>query len=134
MFMLITVGLLSQILLVVCQPTVIVEQGEIFGKTEHFESDYLDIQNDVDVYFGIPYAEPPVGERRFAAPIPKEPWGDDEVYNATYYRDICMQAMDPRYSQSEDCLHLNVFRPRSLVSDNTVELEILEDEILFVMQ
>ena len=120
MLKLITAGLLSQILLVVCQPTVIVEQGEILGKTEHFESDYLDIQNDVDVYLGIPYAEPPVGERRFAAPLPKEPWGDDEVYNATCNRDICVQAEVPGYNQSEDCLHLNVFTPKSVVSGDTV--------------
>ena len=110
--------LFGQIILVLCQPTVRVEQGLIQGKTEHLESDYFEIQRDVDVFLGIPYAEPPVGERRFAAPLPKEPWGNDEAYNATYNRDICVQTSSEAsyFLQSEDCLHLNVYAPNPMVS------------------
>ncbi|XP_072049932.1 cholinesterase 2-like [Amphiura filiformis] len=107
----IIVGILCQIFLVFGQPTVMVEQGKILGETIRFENDYLDIQKDIDVFLGIPYAEPPVGERRFKAPLPKEPWSGDEVYNATYTRDICVQTTEEPFPMSEDCLHLNVYVP-----------------------
>ena len=111
-------GLLSQILHVFGQPIVRVEQGEIQGKTVPFRNEYLEIDKDIDIYLGIPYAEPPVGEGRFSPPLPKEPWAEDEVYNATYNRDICVQnGLDALYfSQSEDCLHLNVYAPNPKVS------------------
>ncbi|XP_072048622.1 uncharacterized protein [Amphiura filiformis] len=100
------------------QPVVTVEQGQIVGDTVHFENDYLDIQKDIDVFLGIPYAEPPIDERRFSAPLPKVPWSEDETYNATYIRDICVQTIaDPKlFTQSEDCLHLNVYAPNPKVS------------------
>ncbi|XP_072048620.1 cholinesterase-like [Amphiura filiformis] len=93
------------------QPIVTVEQGQILGDTVHFENDYLGIQKDIDVFLGIPYAEPPVGDRRFRAPLPKEPWGENEIYNATYNRAICMQTTTEPFTISEDCLHLNVYAP-----------------------
>ena len=114
----ITLGLLGQILHVFGQPLVRVEQGEIQGKTVPFHSEYLGIHESIDVYLGIPYAEPPVGEGRFSPPLPKKPWAEDEVYNATYNRDICVQyGLEAVYfSQSEDCLHLNVYAPNPKVS------------------
>jgi len=32
------------------------------------------IDNGIEVYKGLPYAEPPVGEFRFNAPEPKKSW------------------------------------------------------------
>ncbi|XP_072048619.1 uncharacterized protein [Amphiura filiformis] len=116
----IIVGILCQIFLVFGQPTVRVEQGKILGETVRFENDYLDIQKDIDVFLGIPYAEPPVGERRFKAPLPKEPWSEDEVYNATYTRDICVQTTEDPFPMSEDCLHLNVYAPNPKHSNASV--------------
>ncbi|XP_072049224.1 cholinesterase-like isoform X2 [Amphiura filiformis] len=110
----IIVGILCQILFVFSQPTVRVEQGKILGEGIRFENDYLDIQKDIDLFLGIPYAEPPVGERRFKAPLPKAPWSEDEIYNATYYRDICVQKRSLQsygFTTSEDCLYLNVYAP-----------------------
>ena len=109
---------MSQILTIFGQPTVQVEQGQIQGKTVPFHNEYLDIHEDIDVFLGIPYAEPPVGEGRFSPPLPKDPWGEDEVYNATYNRDICVQTGLEAvfFSQSEDCLHLNVYAPNPKVS------------------
>jgi para-nitrobenzyl esterase len=61
---------------------------------------------------GIPYAAPPVGERRWTSPAQVEPW--DGVRDATHYRDACPQVV--RYaltdaSEVEDCLYLNVAVP-----------------------
>ena len=117
--MAITIGIicvLIQITLTMSQPMVIVEQGKVMGKTVRFENDFLGMNKDIDVYFGIPYAEPPVGDRRFRAPIHKEPWVE-EVYNATYSRYICMQEHPEVnfFGMSEDCLFLNVYAPRPKV-------------------
>ena len=113
-----TFGVIIQIIIIQGQPTVRVEQGIIIGKTVHFENEYLGKEKDLDLFLSIPYAEPPVGERRFAAPLPKEPWGEEEVYNATYFRDICIQAGEDSYPfpMSEDCLYLNVYAPNPVVS------------------
>lgn len=54
---------------------------------------------------GIPFAEPPIGNLRFKAPVPKTPWAG--VLNCTHYGAMCMQPR--RVEVSEDCLFLNVF-------------------------
>lgn len=78
------------------------------------------LQKDGILWFrGIPYAKPPVGELRFAAPVEREPW--NEVYDATRLRNIAPQTPSPRQLpcyrgafgderqlESEDCLYLNV--------------------------
>jgi para-nitrobenzyl esterase len=61
---------------------------------------------------GIPFALPPVGERRFAPPEPAAPWAG--VLDATQYRSACPQPS--RYgltdaSDDENCLYLNVTAP-----------------------
>lgn len=63
------------------------------------------------VYKGIPFAAPPTGELRFAAPAPPECWSG--VYNATAAGSMCMQ-FDSQHQNiigSEDCLTLNVWTP-----------------------
>ncbi|XP_022105612.1 cholinesterase 1-like [Acanthaster planci] len=97
-------------------PTVTVQQGVLVGTTETFqESRFINVNKDVDVFKGIPFAEPPVGPLRFRHPVAKEPW--DGTYNATYFRDACIQ--DPAQlfgaSSSEDCLHLNIYAPKPAV-------------------
>lgn len=42
------------------------------------------------VFYGIPYADPPVGAYRWKPPRPVTPW--TEVYNASFPRAACMQA------------------------------------------
>ncbi len=62
---------------------------------------------------GVPYAAPPVGDLRWRAPEPVEPW--TAVADATRYGFVCPQPVDPRIPidlgapQGEDCLTLNVW-------------------------
>ncbi|WP_240654081.1 carboxylesterase family protein [Streptomyces sp. AcE210] len=67
-------------------------------------------------FLGIPYAQPPVGELRFAAPVPPEPWSD--ILDATAYgptaqrRPLAEVTFIPEPSIPGDAtLNLNVFTP-----------------------
>ncbi|XP_022101724.1 cholinesterase 1-like [Acanthaster planci] len=99
------------------RPEVTVEAGKLIGTTEFFEeSEFLE-NKTIDVFKGIPFAQPPVGPLRFKPPVAKEPW--DGTYNATYFRDSCIQAeypgVPPMPNTSEDCLHLNIFAPKPAI-------------------
>lgn len=82
------------------------QQGRIQGTEE----------GGVQVFRGIPYAAPPVGARRFAAPEPPEPWAG--VRDGSTFAPSALQppillplpGMDVGV-QDEDCLYLNVFTP-----------------------
>ena len=50
-------------------PKVQTESGAVVGRVQT-----LPLGKSVHEYLGIPYAEPPVGELRFAAPKPAKPW------------------------------------------------------------
>jgi para-nitrobenzyl esterase len=71
----------------------------------------------VNAYLGIPYAAPPVGVRRFAAPQPAAPWSG--VREATAFgpaapqpdRPIGHWSHGPTPAAAEDCLSLNVWAP-----------------------
>src|SRR5262249_21108334 len=65
------------------------------------------VEGDVLVWRGIPYAAPPVGERRWRRPEPPEPRAD--VLQATTFRPVCAQARG--HVGSEDCLYLNISVP-----------------------
>jgi para-nitrobenzyl esterase len=67
-------------------------------------------------YRGLPYAQPPVGERRWRPPVDPSPWAPS-VLNATLNAPSCPQSY-AKYEQSEDCLYLNVFVPRGRVPSN----------------
>ena len=84
------------------------------GKIEGTEEDGL------CVFRGVPYAAPPLGELRFRAPQPPEPW--DGVRATQSFSPIAPQVSnpvledllptpDPPQPQSEDCLYLNVWTP-----------------------
>ncbi len=87
------------------QPRVKVDTGKLEGKSD----------GTVDAFLGIPYAAPPVGDRRWKSPAPAAKWSG--LRNATGFGSRCMQA--PIYSDmifrdpgmNEDCLYLNVWVP-----------------------
>ncbi|MBN2242712.1 MAG: carboxylesterase family protein, partial [Acidobacteria bacterium] len=69
-------------------------------------------QEGIFVYKGIPFAAPPVGDLRWKAPEPIEPWTG--VKKADAFAPGCMQAansMGNTAPVSEDCLYLNVWTP-----------------------
>ncbi|KAF2069962.1 hypothetical protein CYY_008712, partial [Polysphondylium violaceum] len=69
------------------------------------------------VWYGIPFAQPPIDELRFDDPKPVRSWKN--IRDGTVQRDQCVQecglgpaACSP-VGTSEDCLYLDVFVPRS---------------------
>lgn len=71
----------------------------------------------VDIYKGVPFARPPVGELRWEPPQPPKPWRGKR--DATEYSLPCYQPTYPDRPNgggvsgetSEDCLYLNVYAP-----------------------
>lgn len=61
----------------------------------------------------VPFAEPPIGNRRFAPPVPLIKHSSNSpvsVMDATKQGPACFQTPhDPTTPQAEDCLHLNVW-------------------------
>lgn len=98
-------------------------QGEVIG----VELSKQRIQKII-AYYGIPYAQPPLEELRFAPPVtdPLPKW--DTPKQDTDYPPSCLQTQDDykesekvffqliskfplNITQREDCLYLNVFTP-----------------------
>lgn len=61
----------------------------------------------VFIYRGIPYAQPPVGSRRFSPPQKIKPWKG--VRDATQFGPMSHQHGEGSFS--EDCLYLNIWSP-----------------------
>jgi para-nitrobenzyl esterase len=79
-------------------------------------------------FLGIPFAEPPFGERRFQAPVPRAPWSgvrDALAYAPTPQRKALAEITTiPEPSiPGDDILTLNVFTPRP--SDDGEPLPVL---------
>lgn len=108
-------------------PVVPTNYGKLRGIKKDLNNEIL---GPVVQYLGIPYATPPVGERRFQPPEAPASWS--EVRNATAFAPVCPQnihgmlpgIMLPVWftdnlevvagyvqNQSEDCLYLNIYVP-----------------------
>ncbi|MCP3753429.1 carboxylesterase/lipase family protein [Streptomyces sp. TBY4] len=91
------------------RPRVRTAFGEVEGRTG---------PGGIAVFRGIPYAAPPVGARRFAAPAPPEAWDgvrDAGAYGPTapkvpYPPAFAALLPDPEVP-GDDCLNLNVWTP-----------------------
>lgn len=110
----------SQVLAQTATPVVQTDKGRVQGVK----------QGEVDAFLGIPYAAPPLGERRFKRPEPAATWTG--VADATGPGAPCMQLYSPSgpnesaltrriqtifptateaKNDNEDCLFLNVWTP-----------------------
>lgn len=111
-------------------PIVTTSSGSVMGRrVQHAE-------NEVDVFYGIPYAKPPVGDLRFREPLPVEPWSG--IHNSTAKAPTCVQLRQKEDNSSfgpllkmmnsqpisEDCLTLNVWRPASCQGGNCHDLPV----------
>src|ERR1700719_2178667 len=83
------------------EPLVATKQGFVRGlETE-----------SVDIFLGVPYAAPPVGDLRWKPPQPHASWSG--VLSATKFGGHCAQTarVVGVSSSTEDCLFLNVYVP-----------------------
>ena len=88
------------------------DAGQIYGKTD---------ANNTHAFLGIPFAQAPVGNLRWKAPLPPLAWSGSRA--ATNLAPMCAQVgsffgePDPAtFDQpvgNEDCLYVNVWRPNS---------------------
>jgi para-nitrobenzyl esterase len=76
------------------------EQGAIRGAVE----------GGTLAFKGIPYAEPPLGQLRWKPPQPATPW--QGIRDGSQYSAICPQIVGKDVKGDEDCLYVNVWRPR----------------------
>nr|XP_048284628.1 carboxylesterase 5A isoform X1 [Myodes glareolus] len=85
----------------------------------------------VNVFLGIPFAAPPLGDLRFSSPRPAIPWLN--LREATSYPSLCFQNPEwlatyqkvlqvhyPKFEVSEDCLYLNIHAPAHADYDSSL--------------
>ncbi|HEV2598002.1 carboxylesterase/lipase family protein [Sphingopyxis sp.] len=102
-----TTGLLMAMPAVAANPVIEAPAGTVEGKTV----------GKVDVFKGIPFAQPPVGSLRWKAPQPLPVWAG--VRKAQAFGAACIQPRptaigiytNPPVKMSEDCLTLNIWAP-----------------------
>ncbi|ESO94436.1 hypothetical protein LOTGIDRAFT_75952, partial [Lottia gigantea] len=87
--------------------------GKLVGNRYNITHDWA-----IDTFLGIPYGAPPTG-KSWKKSVPVKPWTG--VKSAQNAGNICWQSGSdswiPRtttFTQSEDCLNLNVYRPRKI--------------------
>ncbi|XP_015927912.2 acetylcholinesterase-1 [Parasteatoda tepidariorum] len=91
-------------------PLVETSSGPIVGK-------YVKVfDTDVAAFLGIPFAKPPIGEKRFAKPEPIGKWETPIFANAKPSSCVQFSSRDFHWipkgiNISEDCLYLNVWTP-----------------------
>ncbi len=79
------------------------------------------MDNGTYSYLGIPFAAPPVGERRWRVPVQEDSWTG--IRTADKLAEPCPQDVSPGNlygltSCSEDCLYLNVWTPAARKGEN----------------
>ncbi|XP_075771787.1 neuroligin-3 isoform X3 [Pelodiscus sinensis] len=108
-------------------PTVNTHYGKLRGVRVPLPSEIL---GPVDQYLGVPYAAPPIGEKRFMPPEPPSSWSG--IRNATHFSPVCPQNIHSAVPEimlpiwftsnldivatyiqdpNEDCLYLNIYIP-----------------------
>lgn len=108
-------------------PTVNTHYGKLRGVRVPLPSEIL---GPVDQYLGVPYAAPPIGDKRFLPPEPPPSWSG--IRNATHFPPVCPQNIHTAVPEimlpiwftsnldivatyiqdpNEDCLYLNIYIP-----------------------
>ncbi|KAH7084970.1 Alpha/Beta hydrolase protein [Paraphoma chrysanthemicola] len=89
------------------KPQVLIPQGTVVGSVVQEDYPYA-----IEAFKGVPYALPPVGERRFRPPKKVEP-GNQTIDASQFGARAPAQQfikIGPTLDESEDCLTVNVFR------------------------
>jgi len=94
------------------------KSGKVRGKTVSSATGV-----EVDAWYSIPFAQPPLGDLRFRHPKPIDPW--QNIKDTTGLPNTCVQIFDDFFGDfegaqmwnantpmSEDCLYLSVFVPK----------------------
>jgi len=92
---------LTPILVAATDPTVTLKSGQLHGSMN---------PDGVAVFKNIPFAQPPVGDRRWKEPLPEKPWSG--VRDATAFGPMCHQNDNKQFPHDEDCLQLNIWTPK----------------------
>ncbi|CZR53044.1 related to cholinesterase [Phialocephala subalpina] len=77
---------------------------------------YMGIELDVgypqvlEAFRGVPYGQSTAGDRRFMPPLPVNE--SEEEFDASTFGDKCPAGPEVFGSQSEDCLNVNIYRPK----------------------
>jgi acetylcholinesterase len=72
--------------------------------------------NVAQVYVGIPFAEPPLGKLRLKPTVLKTRL-DVETFDASSFGKGCLQPATDITEFSEDCLTINVYRPKGVLAN-----------------
>lgn len=94
-------------------PVAETKDGLVYGSVKNI------LGKDINVFLGIPYAVPPLGNLRFRKPVKANPWGTHGI-DAKNFSNPCIQFVPENISYtpwisprkgSEDCLYLNIWAP-----------------------
>merc|ERR1711935_587397 len=108
--LLVLIGSLSSSPVVTDSVSVTTDKGTLRGTSRSVNG------VSVSSYLGVPFAQPPINDLRFAAPQEESAWSGE--WDATFKRPLCSQPANCSgcdvETTAEDCLYLNVFAPTEL--------------------
>lgn len=93
------------------------QEGNLIVSTENGKIEgFLNEDQSVRKYFGVPFAQPPVGDLRWKAPQDAKNWSDilatKEFKNKPVQANVFGDMKSRSNGMSEDCLYLNVWTPK----------------------
>ncbi len=95
--------------------TIVFDETSAYTKAGWVKGEASSLFAHVELFKGIPYAKPPVGQLRWAQSVEPAPWTGER--EATKFSSACMQedghlptGVENAISRSEDCLYLNVWK------------------------
>ncbi|CAG4964936.1 unnamed protein product [Colias eurytheme] len=89
-------------------------QGRVVGIKAFMENS----ASPIEIYYGIPYAAPPIGRLRFSPPERHTGW--KKTYFAHRMPPSCPQLQDGNNDSTENCLCLNIWTSRELAAEGVV--------------